>query len=79
MSSKPAKIITGLNEPRGVAVCANGDIVAAEYWAHCITIFNKEGRKVRSFGTRGTNEGQLTKPCGVVITNDKHILVTDEH
>ena len=73
------KIITGLNEPWGVAVCDNGDIVVAEYVAHCITIFNKEGKKVRSFGTRGTKEGQFKYPRGVAITNDKHILVTDEH
>ena len=47
--------------------------------AHCVTIVNKEGKKVRSFGTEGTKEGQFTYPRGVAITNDEHILVTDEH
>ena len=79
MSIKQVKIITGLNDPWGVAVCDNGDIVVAEYWAHCITILNKEGEKVRSFGTRGTKKGQFEYPRGVAITNDEHILVTDEH
>ena len=74
------KTITGLNRPWGVAVCDNGDIVVAECGAHCVTIVNKEGKKVKSFrGTEETKEGQFTYPRGVAITNDKHILVTDEH
>ena len=73
------KTITGLKMPYGIAVCDNGDIVVAEWTAHCVTIVNKEGKKVRSFGTRGTKEGQFTYPRGVAITSDEHILVTDDH
>ena len=79
MSSKPVKTITGLKRPHGIAVCDNGDIVVTEFGADCVTIVNKEGEKVRSFGTEGTKEGQFTYPRGVAITNDEHILVTDEH
>ena len=80
MSIKPVKTIyAGLECPWGVAVSDNGDIVVAEYSTHCVTIVNKEGEKVRSFGTRGTKEGQFTYPRGVAITSDEHILVTDEH
>ena len=79
MSSKSVKTITGLSYPCGVAVCDNGDIVLAEYSAHCVTIVNRKEEKVRSFGTKGTKEGQFTIPRGVAITNDKHILVTDMH
>ena len=70
------KTITG---PCGIAVCDNGDIVVAECLGHCVTIVNKEGKKVRSFGRRGTKEGKFTNPYGVAITNDQHILVTDNH
>ena len=77
--SNPVLTITGANGPRGIAVCDNGDIVIAEWGTHCITIFNNEGKKVRSFGTKGTKEGQFTHPRGVAITNDGHILVTDDH
>ena len=79
MRGKPVKIITGLNNPWGIAVSDNGDIVVAENAAHCITIFNKKGKKVKSFGTEGTKEGQFTGPRGVAITNDGHIIVTDDH
>ena len=79
MSSKPVKTITGLKRPYGIAVCDNGYIVVAECGAHCVTIVNKEGKKVRSFGIRGTMGGQFEYPRGVAITNNKHILVTDDH
>ena len=73
------KTITGLRGPQGIAVCDNGDIVVAEYGAHCVTILNKEGKKVNSFGTKGTKERQFTNLRGVAISNDQHILVTDIH
>ena len=77
---EPVKnIATGLDRPRGIAVCDNGDIVVAEHGAHCVTIVNKEEKKVGSFGTRGTGEGHFVYPYGIAIANDKHFLVTDEH
>ncbi len=75
MRGKPVNIITGLNNPWGIAVSDKGDIVVAEYGAHCITTLNMEGKKVKSFGTKG----QFTCPRGVAITNDGHLLVTDKH
>ena len=59
MRGEPVNIITGLNRPEGVAVCDNGDIVVAENGAHCITILNRNGEKVRSFGTRGNKRGTV--------------------
>ena len=79
MRGEPVKIITGLNEPLGLAVCHNGDIVVVESGADCVTIFNKKGQKMRSFGTKGKKEGQFMHPHGVAISNNGHILVTDEH
>ena len=79
MRGEPVNVITGLNRPVDVAVCDNGDIVIAENGAHCITILNRNGRKVRSFGTRGTREGEFECPRGVAISNDGHVLVVDSH
>ena len=79
MRGKPVNIISGLNFPFGVVITKNEDIVVAEFGAHCITILNKEGKKVKSFGTKGTKEGQYTLPRGVAISHDGHILVTDNH
>ena len=73
MRGEPVNIITGLDSPHGIAVCDNGDIVVAEYNAHCITILNKEGKRMKSF------KGQLKYPKGVAMSNDGHILVIDNH
>ncbi len=77
-SSKPVNIFTESNKPCGIAI-HNGYIIVAECGADCISILNKEGKKVRSLGTKGTKDGQFTSPHGVAITNDGHILVTDQH
>ena len=76
---KPVNIISGLNRPYGVIFAKNEDIVVAEQGANRITILNKEGKKVKSFGTYGTKEGQFTNLYGVAISQDGHILVTDDH
>ena len=79
MRGKPVNIISGLNRPFGVAITKNEEIIVAECNANRITILNKEGKKVKSFGIEGTKEGQFTYPRGVAISHDGHILVTDEH
>ena len=79
MRGKPVNIISGLIRPQGVVTTKNEGIVVAENGAHCITILNKEEKKVKSFGTYGTKEGQFIFPHGVAISQDGHILVTDNH
>ena len=79
MRGKPVNIISELHKPWGVVITKNEEIVVAEWSAHRITILNKKGKKVKSFGTCGTKEGQFTSPRGVAISHDGHILVSDEH
>ena len=79
MRGKPVNTISGLDNPWGVVITKNEEITVAENGAHCITILNKEGKKVKSFGTNGTKEGQFTNPHGVAISHDGHILVADNH
>ena len=74
---RPVMTIKGLNDPEGIAVCANGDIVVAEFARNCITIFNKKGKKIRSI--KRSTLGEFNNPHGVAISNDGHILVTDKH
>ena len=79
MRGKPVKIVAGINGPWGVAVDKKEQLIVAEFGSHCITVYDKEGKKVRLLGSKGTNYGQFTSPCGVAVTNDGHILVTDEY
>ena len=76
---EPVDIITGFKAPKGIAVCDNGVIAVVEAGASCVTVLSKDGRKVKSFGTKGTSKGQFFNAYGVAISIDKHLLVTDEH
>ena len=76
---KPVMIMSGLNKPWGIAVDKKEQSIVAEYKNHCTTVYDKEGKKVQSFGSEGMDEGQFTTPSGVAVTKDGHILVTDKH
>ena len=78
MRGKPVKTISGINFPEGVTVDKKEQLIVAEHSNHCITVYDKKAH-VRSFGSKGTRKGQFTRPCGVAVTNDGHVLVTDNH
>ena len=77
MRGTPVKTITGLNRPAGVAVTDDGLVIVSERNGHCITIFNEEGKKIKSIGTDGYGRGQLQFPQGVAVTSKGTILVSD--
>ena len=79
MRGKPVKTLSGFNRPWGVTVDKKEQIIVAEHDNHCITVCDKDGKKIRSFGSWGTKEGQFTSPRGIAATKDGHILVTDDH
>ena len=68
-----------LRIPRGVAVSDNGHVIVTEYRGHCVTILDNEGKKVKSFGGEGGRGSNIefSYPCGVAITLDNFILVSD--
>ena len=73
----PVKTITGLREPSGVAVTDEGLVIVSEFNGHCITVLDKEGKKIRSFGSCGNEKGKLEKPGGIVISSKGTVLVVD--
>ena len=42
-------IISGLNKPWDVAVSKIGEIVVSENYGYCISVYSREGKKIRSF------------------------------
>ena len=78
LPEKPQTTITGLNRPWGVAVSHQEDIVIAENGAHRIALRKRDSSNL-SFGTKGSNKGELKNPRGVAITDNGDILVTDDH
>ena len=79
LTTTPTSSIRGLKGPRGVAVNERGQVVVAEYSGHCISIFSANGDKVASFGSYGSEPGQLSGPVGVAITATGDILVSDSN
>ena len=69
--------IDGLNRPTGVAVSDDGHVIVAERDSNCITVLDREGKKVKSFTS--SRNIKFVSPYGVAITPDNFILVTDEH
>ena len=63
--------------PQGIAIADNGDIFVTEYFKHRILVLNSRGKELRSFGTCGSNNGQLEYPRGLAFDGDGHLLVAD--
>ena len=76
----PVRTITELNHPYGVAVSDDNQVIITEYYGNCVTILDREGKKVKSLGRKGEcGNVKLSTPRGVAITPDKFILVSDKH
>uniref|UniRef100_A0A1X7UEN2 B-box C-terminal domain-containing protein n=1 Tax=Amphimedon queenslandica TaxID=400682 RepID=A0A1X7UEN2_AMPQE len=76
----PVRTITELKTPYGVAVSGHNHIIITECNSDCVTILNREGKKVNSLGGKeGNGNVKFSSPRGVAITPDKFILVSDDH
>ena len=69
----PVCTIPKLNIPFGVAVTNDGHIIVSENGDNCITVLDRDGKKVKSFCQ------DIFKPGAVAITPDNFVLVADEH
>lgn len=65
----------GFNSPRDLAVDDN-HIYVTEWANHRILTLDKNGTRVDSFGTYGTQDTCLKYPCGIVV-DDTSIYVTE--
>ena len=74
---KAVRSIGNLQGPWGIATNSRGHIVVAEHNGHCVSVFTPEGRKIRSFGSKGTSHGQFHYPSGVAVDKDDNFIVID--
>ena len=75
----PVRTITELNHPWGVAISDDNHVIITEWSGHCVTILDREGKKVKSLGGEGgSGNVKFSNPIGVAITPDKFILVSDD-
>ena len=70
--------IDKFKNPWGVAINhQSGEVIVAEADCHCVSVLSPSGKKYRSFGTEGTDQGQFKSPRGVAVDSHGNILVAD--
>ena len=75
--TKPRKVITGFDRPLSIAVNSEGVMVVGGEGSNCITVIDKDGSIVRSFGLDGIENGWYGLCHGVAFTTDDNIVVSD--
>ena len=75
----PILTLGGVYRPMGVAITKRGEVVVTDQGmgGNYVTVFSLSGEKLRSFGTRGSGQGQFDWPCGVTVDGEGNILVAD--
>jgi tripartite motif-containing protein 2/3/tripartite motif-containing protein 71 len=73
----PIKIISGVKEPRDVAVNQRGEIIVGESGTNRVSIFSSAGEILRSFGSKGSKQGQFDRIRGVAVDDTGNIYVAD--
>ncbi len=63
--------------PRGVAVDTAGLVYAADTGNSRIVVFSADLERLRSWGERGSDEGQMLEPIGIAIAPDGDVWVAD--
>lgn len=67
----------GLEGASGLAIDSQDRIYISDTGHNRIVICTPEGFFITSFGTEGDGLGQLKRPCGLDVTNDGTIVITD--
>ena len=71
----PILTIDGVNLPGGVIVNQKGEVVVVE--CESVSVFSPSGKKLQSFGSYGSGQGQFYFPWGVAVDGEGNILVVD--
>ena len=68
-----------LDRPWGIALNQSGEVVVVSSGRNCVSVFSPSGDTLRSFGTKGSGQGQFMHPSGVAVDGEGNILVADSH
>jgi len=66
-----------LQQPRGLAVNAEGDVLVCDFGNNRVQEFGSDLHFVRAWGTRGELPGQFREPCAVAVGPSGEIFVAD--
>jgi sugar lactone lactonase YvrE len=69
------------NAPTSVAIARNGDIFVSDGHGGNtntrVVVFSKDGRFLRTWGTKGSGAGQFAEPHGLALDSRERVLVAD--
>ncbi len=63
--------------PFGVAVGQNGEVFCSDEWTNTISVFDKDGKFKRKWGTTGSGDGELLRPAGLAVEKNGNVIVVD--
>ena len=68
-------------KPFDVSIGLNDQIVVLDWSqeSHRVVILNKEGELIKSFGSKGSQDGQFNGPFGVDVDGEGRIIVSDTY
>ena len=69
----PILTLRGVEQPWGVSINQRGEVIVAECNGHCVSVFSPSGKNLRTFGTRGSGQGQFQYPRGVAVDGEWNI------
>src|SRR5581483_6277029 len=67
----------GFFGPREIVVSPNGAFYVADTGKHRVVMFDKDGKKVRAFGTKGDKQGEFNEPIGLALDQAGNLYVAD--
>ncbi len=68
---------TAQGKPVGLTVHPDGRIFVADTHYHRVTVFDRDGNQLGSFGREGTGDGELLLPTDVAVDADGFIYVSE--
>ncbi|MGZ0169019.1 MAG: carbohydrate-binding family 9-like protein [Planctomycetales bacterium] len=75
---QPGTDIDQFNKPTDIAFAPNGDIFVADgYGNNRVMKFDRNGKFISQWGTRGTNSGEFHLPHSIVIDSKQRVIVGD--
>ena len=76
----PVRVVTGLDEPYGIAYNSQEEMIVSEWGGDRVSIFKIRGQgKIRTFGSHGDRPHEMIHPAGIATDDADNIYVSSCH